>query len=225
MRVNITHTFDSDLVLRLTGPGAQTSLLSNRRGGSGDNFTGTTFDDNAANPVTAGAAPFSGSFRPETPLSVFTGTDATGTWTLTAQDAASQDTGTLNAWALQVQGGSCPAVTRGVAVVNAPNTTEGDGGGTKNMAFKVVRTGPVGAALDVRVGTANGTATAPGDYTARSNVLVHFAANETTKSVNVSIRKDNSNESNETVKLNLTSVPAGVATVRGSATGVIVDDD
>ncbi len=87
-----------------------------------------------------------------------------------------QDAGTLNSWALQVQGTTCPAVTRGVAVVNAPNTTEGDGGGTTSMSFNVVRTGPVGAALDVRSSTANGTPTAPSDYTARSNVLVHFAA-------------------------------------------------
>ncbi len=114
---------------------------------------------------------------------------------------------------------------RGVALVNAAPVLELDGGGTRNMTFKVVRTGPVGTALDVRVNTANDTATAPGDYTARSNVLVHFNAGESSKTVVVKIVSDNVNETDERLKLKFSSVPAGVAVVRSPATGTIVDDD
>src|SRR5205085_8789454 len=39
VRVNIQHSFVSDLQITLTGPGGQIVTLVNRRGGSGDNFT------------------------------------------------------------------------------------------------------------------------------------------------------------------------------------------
>jgi subtilisin family serine protease len=43
VRLSITHTYDSDLVISLLGPNGVTRILSNRRGGSGDNFSGTVF--------------------------------------------------------------------------------------------------------------------------------------------------------------------------------------
>ncbi len=97
---SITHTFDGDLVISLTGPDSTTVTLSNRRGSSGDNFTNTVFDDEAATAISTGAAPFNGSFRPEAPLSAFDGKSANGTWTLKVVDVASDDTGTINAWGL-----------------------------------------------------------------------------------------------------------------------------
>ncbi len=76
--------------------------LSSRRGSSGDNFTGTTFDDSATTPISSGTAPFSGSFKPETPLAALNGIAANGTWKLEVNDAASGDTGTLTAWSIQL---------------------------------------------------------------------------------------------------------------------------
>lgn len=225
VRLNISHTWDSDLVVSLRGPGGQTATLTSNNGGNGDNYTNTTFDDTAAQPISSGAPPFSGTFRPETPLSVFTNRSAAGQWRLSVTDTAPQDTGTLHSWSLLTTSGTCAAVPRGVALVNPAPLLEQDGGGTRDMKFKVVRTGPVGAALDVRVRTANDTATAPSDYTARSNVLVHFDAGESTKTVVVKTVKDNVNESDERLKLQFLSVPAGVEVVRSTATGKIVDDD
>ena len=67
---SLTHTFVGDLKIELTSPGGTNVVLANRPGGvgnSGDNFTGTVFDDEAS--VALGAvgtsAPYSGSFRPQ----------------------------------------------------------------------------------------------------------------------------------------------------------------
>ena len=102
VQVSITHTWDGDLTLTLIGPNAQRVTLVNRRGSSGDNFTGTIFDDQAATAITAGTPPYTGSFRPEQPLSVFNGMAANGTWKLEVNDQAAGDTGTLTAWSIQV---------------------------------------------------------------------------------------------------------------------------
>jgi lysyl endopeptidase len=101
--VNITHTFDGDLRLQLIGPNAVTVPLATNRGGSGDNFTGTVFDDAAATSIASGAPPFAGSFRPETVLSALTGISAAGNWTLKVVDTANQDVGTINNWTLTLR--------------------------------------------------------------------------------------------------------------------------
>ncbi|HUR55550.1 MAG TPA: S8 family serine peptidase, partial [Gemmataceae bacterium] len=46
-RFTASHTNDSDLVIRLIGPGGRVSTLVDRRGGSGNNFNNTTLDDEA----------------------------------------------------------------------------------------------------------------------------------------------------------------------------------
>src|SRR5439155_9148050 len=71
--VNLTHTYVSDLGIDLKGPDGTTVRLFDGRGGSGENLTNTTFNDEAPVPIAAGAAPFSGSYRPEQLLSAFDG--------------------------------------------------------------------------------------------------------------------------------------------------------
>jgi serine protease len=93
--VTLTHTYTSDLVITLTSPAGTTITLFNRRGGSGNNLNGTTFDDAATRTIAAGAAPFAGSYRPEQALSAFDGQAANGTWTLRVRDAAGGDIGTI----------------------------------------------------------------------------------------------------------------------------------
>jgi subtilisin-like proprotein convertase family protein len=106
---SLTHTFDRDLRITLIHD-ATTVTLSNRNGGSGDNFIGTTFDDAAATAVGAGAAPFSGSFIPDSPLSALNGADAFGLWTLRVEDLAGVDVGSINAWSLDINGTPVAAV-------------------------------------------------------------------------------------------------------------------
>ncbi len=113
VKVAIAHTYDSDLVITLTSPtvngvAGKTVTLFNRRGGSGDNLTNTTFDDEATTAIASGVAPFSGSFKIENTtgnlLSAFDGRSTQGVWTLKVSDKANADIGSLTAWSLLVNG-------------------------------------------------------------------------------------------------------------------------
>ena len=94
-------------MIELIGPDGTTVRLSNRRGGSGDNFTNTVFDDEAATAIGSGAAPFTGSFRPVEPLSAFDGKSVNGTWRLHIVDAAPADVGTVSDWGMTSRSSAC----------------------------------------------------------------------------------------------------------------------
>ena len=101
VNVSIAHPRDNDLILTLIAPDGTQILLSNRRGGTGANYTNTTFDDAAGTAISAASAPFSGSFRPEVPLAGLVGKLAEGTWTLRVRDALGNSlSGTLLGWSL-----------------------------------------------------------------------------------------------------------------------------
>ncbi len=100
--VNITHTYTGDLDLYLIGPDGTTVLLSDQHGGGGNNYTNTHFDDDAATPIGSGSAPFTGSFQPDQPLAALAGQPATGDWTFKVVDNWGADTGTIDAWQLQL---------------------------------------------------------------------------------------------------------------------------
>ncbi len=93
--VDVDHTYMEDLTITLTGPGGESSLLISGRGGSGNDMNNTVFDDSAGTPIGNGTPPFAGTFRPESPLSAFNGTSASGTWTFSTYDSAQQDQGTM----------------------------------------------------------------------------------------------------------------------------------
>jgi subtilisin-like proprotein convertase family protein len=100
--LDITHTWDGDVDIYLVSPAGTTIELSTDNGGNGANYTDTVFDDAAASSITAGTAPFTGTFRPEAPLSGLAGEDANGTWTLSVYDDLGSYTGTLNGWGITV---------------------------------------------------------------------------------------------------------------------------
>ncbi|MBX3368367.1 MAG: S8 family serine peptidase [Phycisphaeraceae bacterium] len=100
VRVNIEHTFVGDLRLILAAPDGTETILYNRRGSSGINITNTFFDDEAANAISGGTAPFTGAFRPDQPLNRFDGKSAAGTWTLRIVDTTSLNDGQLLSWSL-----------------------------------------------------------------------------------------------------------------------------
>ena len=112
VKVRLNHTFDGDLVISLVHPDGTVRALANNRGGSGDNYgtgandcsgTHTVFDDSAATAISAGAAPFAGTFRPEVPLSGFNGKPTVGTWKLRISDTAALDTGTVGCVQLEMR--------------------------------------------------------------------------------------------------------------------------
>ena len=106
--LNITHPYDGDLTVSLTAPdGTTTVTLFSNVGGSGDNFSWTTLDDEGWNVIDdpANTAPFGGFFQLQggALLSTFDGLDPNGTWTLTVQDGAGGDVGTLDNWSLTIE--------------------------------------------------------------------------------------------------------------------------
>ncbi|MFO0757583.1 MAG: DVUA0089 family protein [Byssovorax sp.] len=121
----ITHTFDGDVDMFLTPPGGGAIDVCTDNGGTGDNFVGTVLDNTCTTNVTAGAAPFTGCFKPENPIT----TTADGAWSLKVADDASGDLGTLQGWAVVL----CTTVTCGNGVLDAGETcddnnpTGGDG--------------------------------------------------------------------------------------------------
>jgi subtilisin-like proprotein convertase family protein len=100
--INITHPYDSDLEVWLLSPWNQMVSLAANRGGSGDNFVNCRFDDEAANPISGGTAPFTGSYRPEESLSAFDGFSSQGTWTVVVYDGWAQDSGAINNFTVHV---------------------------------------------------------------------------------------------------------------------------
>jgi extracellular elastinolytic metalloproteinase len=78
--VNITHTFRGDLVIQVVAPGGQVATLSNRAGGSADNFATTGQDITASFPATA----------------------PTGQWRLFVRDLAAVDVGTITTFNLHI---------------------------------------------------------------------------------------------------------------------------
>ena len=102
VRINMSHTWDGDMQFYLIGPNAVEIALILNRGGSADNFVNTVLDDEAATPISAGAAPFTGSFIPEAPLSTFDGINGNGTWTLSMCDWAGGDVPTLTGFEVQI---------------------------------------------------------------------------------------------------------------------------
>ena len=102
VQVDLDHTWDNDLTLTLISPMGTRVTLVDREGGSEDGFRDTLFDDTAAQSITTGSAPFTGTFRPEGNLADLAGELAAGTWILEIHDRVSADGGTLNSWSLEL---------------------------------------------------------------------------------------------------------------------------
>lgn len=102
VRIHISHSYVGDLRIRLVAPDGRRIPLVKRRGGSGDDFLDTVFDDQAAASIAGATAPFAGSFRPERPLATFNGLNARGRWQLMIEDLAHGDSGWLHSWSLIV---------------------------------------------------------------------------------------------------------------------------
>ncbi len=100
--LNIEHTWNDDLTITLTAPDNTTIVeLTSGNGGDTDNYTNTVFDDQAANPITGGTGPFTGTFQPEGSLAEFNGLSTQGIWTLTIADGANFDGGQLLDWSIE----------------------------------------------------------------------------------------------------------------------------
>jgi subtilisin-like proprotein convertase family protein len=105
--VGLDHTFVSDLVGTLTGPDGTTASLFTRIGGSGTNMCQVVFDDGATTPISSARsfdAPFTGTWRPNSPLAALLSAPVDGTWTFHVVDVAALDSGTIRAFSLHING-------------------------------------------------------------------------------------------------------------------------
>jgi subtilisin-like proprotein convertase family protein len=107
----ITHTWVGDLQIELIGPDGTRVMLADRPGGpdnAGDNFVGTVFSDSATTPLSAGAAPYAGTFKPQGGrLAAFAGRPVGGKWTLRVADVSAYDSGTLSGWGTRTAAAGC----------------------------------------------------------------------------------------------------------------------
>ena len=110
--IRVNHTWAEDLDISLSHPDNTTIDLSSDNGSSGDNYgsganscagTPTVFDDEAATSITAGTAPFAGSYQPEQALSAFDGKTMNGTWNFRFVDDESLISGTVYCATLIIQ--------------------------------------------------------------------------------------------------------------------------
>ena len=99
VNLNLTHTYTGDLVLELKAPSGDIIVLSDRRGGAGDNFINTSFSMSASTPIASGSTPFTGTYVPDEFFSLLSG-DVNGVWELKAIDLAGVDTGRIQNWTL-----------------------------------------------------------------------------------------------------------------------------
>ena len=120
VRVMASHHRTADVRLTLVGPDGTRVVLFNRRGGAGNDFANTTFDDEAPNSIYRGAAPFAGSYKPEYVLSAFDGKSAKGTWSLVIEDLFAFDSGKLWAWSITVDGTTAASANAAAAPPAAP---------------------------------------------------------------------------------------------------------
>ncbi len=97
--------------------------------------------------------------------------------------------------------------------------------GTSNLGFVVSLSAPPGATpVTVNYSTSNGTAVAPGDFTAVTNGSLSFTGTTTTQTINIPIVGDTTVEPTETFTVTL-NTPVGATLLDGSATGTITNDD
>jgi autotransporter-associated beta strand protein len=115
--LHLSHTVDDNLHLTLEDPDGQSIDLSSDNGGTFDDYgtscadaDRTTFSDAASVPITAGSAPFRGTFRPEQLLSTYRGKfgpSVNGVWHLRISDDTAGGIGTLHCWSLEIFPTAC----------------------------------------------------------------------------------------------------------------------
>jgi subtilisin-like proprotein convertase family protein len=124
--LGISFGRSGDLSAVLVSPAGTRVTLFNAVGGAGSNFTNTTFDDQAATSITAGSAPFTGTFRPQGTLAAFNGEDPRGAWAVEVTNRNVGFQGTIDAFSITF------------TTTGETRTTTGAGG---NYSFSELRRG------------------------------------------------------------------------------------
>lgn len=125
-----------------------------------------------------------------------------------------------NSPALEGGGGGSAGTLR---FLEAASAVDEDAG---SVTLTVRRTGGSNGAVSIQYATANGTASAPGDFTSRSGTLSWAGGDSSNKSFTVTLVDDAVTEEDESFTVTLSS-PTGGATLGGPSTSTVTirDDD
>lgn len=96
-----THTWINDLRISVSSPDNTSVILLNTVCSNQDNFD-IDFDDDAGSSSIPCPPTDGNTYQPSGLLSAFNGLEANGIWTLTVEDLADQDGGSLNSWSVEV---------------------------------------------------------------------------------------------------------------------------
>lgn len=106
--------------------------------------------------------------------------------------------------------------------INDATVQEG-AAGTTNLVFTVTLSAVSGRPTSIDYATANGSATAPSDYSATSGT-VNLAAGQTSATISVPVNGDTLNEANENFVVNLMN-PVNLTVLTGQGAATITNDD
>jgi subtilisin-like proprotein convertase family protein len=120
VRVNVQESSVGQLQIDLVSPTGSAIPLFVNHGSDSNYLRNTVFDDQAAQALNQGSAPFAGVFKPEGgSLADVNGLDGAGTWKLRITDATPGDFGRLLSWSLMLttdDARSAPVLTNVVPV-------------------------------------------------------------------------------------------------------------
>ncbi|MFN0276851.1 MAG: CotH kinase family protein [Chitinophagales bacterium] len=135
--VNIDHTWDSDLEIKIIAPDGTAATIIYGIGGDGDNFTNTCVTENALNTFGSGTAPFTGEFKPTGDMGIINnGQNPNGTWKLYIYDTyAFADEGYIYNWSITF--GDEPAMPFVFTETNLPIVLINTGGQIINDEPKI----------------------------------------------------------------------------------------
>jgi subtilisin-like proprotein convertase family protein len=213
----LTHVRQNDLDILLVGPSGQKVLLMSDVGGSASAVgVNLTFDDTAATSLTTDAVSIpTGTYKPsnsgtspdpfsapapaapyDLTLSVFNGTNPTGTWSLYVMDDRLNNTGSISGgWRLSLEITAPPAAPASLSYSSNPatytkstaipdNTPTSSGGAV--VSYAVSPALPAGLTLNTSTGVISGTPTTlatAADYT----VTATNTGGSTTASVSIMV--------------------------------------
>jgi hypothetical protein len=106
--------------------------------------------------------------------------------------------------------------------INDPRQAEGNTGSTL-VALTVTLSPASTQTVTANYATADGTAIAGSDYTAKSGTIT-FAPGQTTRSIVVAVTGDSAVEPNETFSVTLSN-PTGASLAKGTGTATVLNDD
>jgi photosystem II stability/assembly factor-like uncharacterized protein len=98
---SVIHPEVSDLAFLLTHDGITDTLIAQSEIADSNIFS-CKLTDASSIPLEEGESPYEGNFRPHNPLSIFSGMDPNGEWTLKVVDLASGNSGILQSWGLKL---------------------------------------------------------------------------------------------------------------------------